>query len=120
MCRRGALGCWAWESNSESPMTTGTVALLVCRAVPLTAVAAPTPASNAPMRPLPVASDRPPAAGPVLHVDPMRGDASGDGSEKRPWKTLEAATKHLKPGDTLYLHGGTYFESVTLALAGTA
>lgn len=72
------------------------------------------------MRPLPVASDRPAASGPAYHVDPVRGDAAGDGSAKRPWKTIEAAVKGLKAGDTLYLHGGTYFESVTIALAGTA
>lgn len=102
-------------------MTLRTVALVVCLLVPSMAAAAPiAPASHAPMRSLPVPSDRPPATGPVLHVDPMRGDANGDGSEKRPWKTLEAAVKRLKPGDTLYLHGGTYFESVTIALAGTA
>jgi hypothetical protein len=77
------------------------------------------PATHAPMRPLPAASDRPAAAGTVLHVDP-KGDAAGDGSAKRPWKTIEAAVKKLRPGDTLYLHGGTYFESVTIAAAGTA
>lgn len=99
-------------------MTMHRVALLLCLfAVP--SMASATPESHAPMRPLPVASDRPPATGPVYHVDPVRGDAAGDGSEKRPWKTLEAAVKQLKPRDTLYLHGGTYFESVTIALAGT-
>jgi hypothetical protein len=72
------------------------------------------------MRPLPAASDRPLAAGPAYYVDPVHGDAAGEGSVKQPWKTIDAAAKHLKPGDTLYLHGGTYFESVTVALAGTA
>ncbi|MGH9888294.1 MAG: hypothetical protein ACREBE_22360, partial [bacterium] len=101
-------------------MNTRTIALVVCLLPSMAAAAPAAPASHAPMRPLPVASDRPPATGPVLHVDPVRGDPAGDGSEKRPWKTLEAAVKRLKPGDTLYLHGGTYFESVTIAATGTA
>jgi hypothetical protein len=84
------------------------------------ASAAAAPATHAPMRPLPVASDRPAASGSVFHVDAVKGDPAGDGSATRPWKTIEAAVKKLKPGDTLYLHGGTYFESVTIAAAGTA
>jgi hypothetical protein len=72
------------------------------------------------MRPLPVASDRPGVSGAVYHVDPVKGDAAGDGSAARPWKTIAAAVKGLKAGDTLYLHGGTYFENVTIGVAGTA
>ena len=74
---------------------------------------------NAAMRPLPVASRRPLAAGPAYYVDAKAGDG-GDGSAQKPWKTIEAAAKRLKPGDTLVLRGGTYFEWVTLQLLGTA
>jgi hypothetical protein len=99
-------------------MSLRTVALVFCL-VP-SRLAAAEPASHAPMRPLPVASDRPLAGGPAYYVDPVHGDAAGDGSAKKPWKTIEAAVKRLGPGDTLYLHGGTYFENVTVGLAGTA
>jgi len=98
---------------------TSRIIALICVAA-WSAPAAAAPASHAPMRPLPTASDRPLGAGPAYHVDPVNGDAASDGSAKKPWKTVDAAVKRLKPGDTLYLHGGTYFESVTLAVAGTA
>src|SRR5512140_1279644 len=100
-------------------MTSRIAALVLCLVASRSLVAAGAPASHAPMRPLPVASDRPLAAGPAYYVDPMHGEAAGDGSAKKPWRTIEAAVKHLRPGDTLYLHGGTYFESVTIALMGT-
>jgi len=100
-------------------MISRTLALVVSLlALPKLAAADPV-ASHAPMRPLPVASDRPLAAGPAFYVDPVRGDDAGNGSAAKPWKTIAAAVKKLRPGDTLYLHGGTYFESVTIALAGT-
>ena len=100
---------------------TSRTAVLVVSVIALPGLArAETFASHPPMRPLPVASDRPPAKGPAYHVDPVKGSAAGDGSRDRPWQTIDAAVKRLKPGDTLYLHGGTYFETVTLAVQGTA
>jgi hypothetical protein len=53
-------------------------------------------------------------------VDAARGMDSNDGGEKSPWKTINHALKQLGPGDTLYLRGGTYFENVYCAIAGTA
>lgn len=79
-------------------------------------VAAP---SHPPMRPLPVASDRPLAEGTGYYVDPVKGKPTGDGTAAQPWKTIEAGLKVLKPGDTLYLHGGVYFENVTIGVSGT-
>jgi hypothetical protein len=76
--------------------------------------------SHPPMRPLPQASKRPAATGPALHVDAAKGDDAADGSATKPWKTLTHAIKQLKPGDTLYLRGGTYYERVTVSAAGTA
>lgn len=81
-----------------------------------TAVGAPL----APMRPLPVGAQRKLPATPSYYVDAAKGDDKQDGSQAKPWKTIAAAAKRLKPGDTLVLRGGTYFESVTLALQGTA
>jgi len=100
-------------------MTSRPLVFVLCLVASRSPVAADPMASHAPMRPLPVASDRPLAAGPAFYVDPVHGDDAGDGSAKKPRKTIEAAVKQLRPGDTLYLHGGTYFESVTIALAGT-
>src|SRR5689334_3499984 len=101
---------------SELPMMSRVAALLVCL---IASPALAGPASPAPRRPLPVASGRPAATGPVRHVDAARGDDGGDGSAKRPWKTIGAAVRHLAPGDTLYVHAGTYFESVTIGVKAT-
>jgi regulator of RNase E activity RraA len=56
----------------------------------------------------------------ALFVDAARGDDAAAGTEKAPWKTLGHALKQLKPGDTLYLRGGTYYEKVRLSQSGTA
>lgn len=37
------------------------------------------------------------------------------GTEKLPFKTINGALSHLKPGDTLYIKGGTYREAIILA-----
>lgn len=76
--------------------------------------------SHAPLRPLPQASSRPLAKGPALFVDATRGSDASDGSKNKPWKTINHALKRLKPGDTLYLRGGSYFENVYCAISGTA
>jgi hypothetical protein len=72
------------------------------------------------MRPLPTAWNGPLAAGPKLYVDPLKGNDAGPGSLEAPWKTLAHALRRLKPGDTLYLRGGTYFEKPYLTRSGTA
>src|SRR5262245_48895594 len=76
--------------------------------------------SHPPTRPLPAARDRPLAAGPKLFVDVVRGDDANAGTSQAPWKTLAHALRRLKPGDTLYLRGGTYHEKVFLSRSGTA
>jgi hypothetical protein len=84
------------------------------------AAAEPAFRSHPPMRPLPAAVDRPLANGPRLFVDAMRGDDGNQGTEQAPWKTLAHALRQLKPGDTLYLRGGTYHEKVSLGRSGSA
>src|SRR5436309_519490 len=74
--------------------------------------------SHAPSRPLPAPSDRPSARGPVLYVDAARGKDEQDGSQSKPWRTINHALKQLKPGDTLSLRGGVYYENVYCAVAG--
>lgn len=51
-------------------------------------------------------------------VHPTQGDDKNEGKQKTPWKTIKHALTQLKPGQTLYLHGGTYYENVYVALAG--
>src|SRR5947209_7791327 len=70
--------------------------------------------SHPAMRPLPAASDRPLSTGPKLFVDDARGQDGNAGTAQAPWKTLAHALRRLKPGDTLYLRGGTYHEKVFL------
>jgi hypothetical protein len=72
------------------------------------------------MRPLPAAWGGPLAGGPKLYVDAARGDDRNAGTAATPWKTLAHALRQLKPGDTLYLRGGTYYEKVALTRSGTA
>jgi len=76
--------------------------------------------SHPPMRPLPVPSQRPLGKGPSFFVDPIKGVDRNPGSQALPWKTLTLAIPQLKPGDTLYLRGGAYYESVFIDIAGTA
>ncbi len=88
----------------------------------LTAVGRADPgyASHPPPRPLPQASTRALGTGPARYVDPGAGDDAAAGTLAAPWKTVQHGVEHLAPGDTLYLHGGTYFETVKLTASGTA
>ena len=75
--------------------------------------------SHAPLRPLPEARQRAPAAGDVYIVDAVHGDDDHVGSESSPWKTLKHALRQLKPGDTLYMRGGIYYERPSLSKSGS-
>ena len=59
-------------------------------------------------------------AGPAYFVDPKAGDDGNQGTKGSPWKTITRGVSTLKPGDTLYLRGGTYYENLNLTLSGTA
>lgn len=76
--------------------------------------------SHPPMRPLPTPSQRPLEKGPARFVDPVKGADHNDGSAPAPWRTVNHALRQLRPGDTLYLRGGIYYEAVTAAAVGTA
>lgn len=76
--------------------------------------------SHAPMRPLPKPAQRPLAGGPTYFVDPNKGDDQSVGSETKPWQTVSRGVNRLKPGDTLVLRGGTYYEHVIVPVSGTA
>jgi len=54
------------------------------------------------------------------HVSPDGSD-SNSGTLNSPWKTVAYALTKLSPGDTLYLRGGTYYQSgISTSLQGTA
>ena len=76
--------------------------------------------SHPPQRPLPAALHGALTRGPAYHVDPARGDDTNDGSAGKPWKTMQHGLGCLKPGDTLYLCGGVYHETVYLTQSCTA
>ncbi len=80
---------------------------------------APALLSHPPLRPLPVPMQAALVEGPQRFVDPVRGDNGHDGTEQAPWKTLAHAQRQLKPGETLYLRGGTYYEKFALTKSGT-
>jgi hypothetical protein len=78
------------------------------------------PLSHAPLRKLPQPSNRPAAAAANRYADAARGDDRQEGTAERPWRTIGHALTQLRPGDTLNLRGGVYFEEVRCALRGTA
>jgi hypothetical protein len=75
--------------------------------------------THPPMRPLPQPIKGDLAPGPKRFVDAAKGDDANDGSQAKPWKTLGHSFRQLKPGDTLYLRGGTYYEKAALSRSGT-
>jgi hypothetical protein len=46
------------------------------------------------------------------------GNDTAPGTEKQPWRTLQAAVDRLRPGDTLLVHEGNYPEDVLLRRSG--
>ncbi len=61
-----------------------------------------------------------PAAAAEFHVSPS-GSPAGNGSARRPWDlaTAFAAPAAVRPGDTIWLHGGVYRGKFTSLLRGT-
>src|SRR5688572_8181980 len=57
-------------------------------------------------------------ASPAFYVDAARGDDKNDGSQAKPWRTVQHSVRQLRPGHTLYLRGGTYFENVYCSVLG--
>jgi hypothetical protein len=80
----------------------------------------PSYSSHPPLRVVAPLPARPLSDGPARFVDAAGGDDARDGSEQSPWRTLAHAVGELRPGDTLYLRGGTYYEPVRIALVGRA
>lgn len=57
------------------------------------------------------------AAGADVYVAPT-GDDAGPGTRERPFATIRRATEALEPGDTCWLAGGVYRETVRPARSG--
>ncbi len=102
------------------PQVTMSVALSIVLAAVHTLLGADSFRSHPPIRPLPKASSRPLADGPAFFVDTNQGNDDNDGSKSLPWKTIAHSAGKLKPGDTLYLRGGTFYEPVQVTLTGEA
>ncbi len=67
-----------------------------------------------PMRAAPIFAP----SGRVFYVAP-EGSDENEGSQQRPFRTLQHAVMQLQPGDTLYIREGTYPEQLTLTTSGT-
>ena len=61
----------------------------------------------------------PPPTGATFYVSP-NGSDSNNGSSAAPWLTIQHAANSVSAGDTVYVLAGTYNESVTLAVSGSA
>jgi len=75
--------------SEEGPSSDG-----IAPATPAPAAPAPTPAPQA-------------TAGRAFFMAPGGNDAAA-GTLEAPWRTVASASQHLRPGDTLWVRGGTY------------
>jgi hypothetical protein len=50
----------------------------------------------------------------------VSGNDSNPGSLSKPWRTIQHAANSVVPGDTVFIHHGTYKEEVILKFSGTA
>ena len=73
-----------------------------------TAAASPTATANS----TPIAGAR------VFYVS-VSGSDSNPGSQSQPWRSIQKAAKSLVAGDTVYVRGGVYNESVRISNSGT-
>ncbi len=48
------------------------------------------------------------------------GDDANPGTLDQPWRTIQHAADSVAPGDTVYVRGGAYTESVAFSTSGTA
>ena len=60
------------------------------------------------------------SSGGSYFVSPLGDDATGDGSETTPWRTIQKAADSVAPGDTVYVRSGIYDESVVITTSGSS
>lgn len=78
------------------------------------------PASHVRLRSKHAPNDRPLPQEGLLFVDATRGDDAGEGTLASPWRTIAKAIEHIRPGQTIVLRAGTYYEQVRISARGTA
>ena len=61
-----------------------------------------------------------PAGATEYYVSPSGNDTGGDGSQGRPWKTIQKAADTMSAGDTCHVLNGDYAEMVRPARSGNA
>lgn len=76
-------------------------------------------ALESPSRKFPKPSNRLLPSEGVRFVDAAEGDNANNGSKVAPWKTIGHSLTQLKPGDTLAIRSGVYYENLYCAIAGT-
>src|SRR2546429_6801509 len=55
----------------------------------------------------------------AFYVSTTGNDASS-GTSGSPWRTIQHAANMVQPGDTIYVYGGTYNETVTINASGNS
>ncbi|HEX6533098.1 MAG TPA: Ig-like domain-containing protein [Gemmatimonadaceae bacterium] len=116
----------AWISNDAAVATVsgdGIVTAVAAGTATITATSAGERATAA-ITVIGAAAEPPPsgASGAAWYVSPA-GSSGGDGSRGRPWSldfALGGADGAIRPGDTVWLEGGTYEGAFTSTLAGAS
>jgi parallel beta-helix repeat protein len=63
--------------------------------------------------------DPPPVTGKTYYVATSGNNETGDGTQGKPWRSIQHGMNQLHPGDRLYIRGGEYRESMlTFARSG--
>lgn len=75
--------------------------------------------SHPPLRQAPAAATRALPVGDIVFVDAQRGDDAGTGTIENPLRSINQAARKIKPGTTISLRGGIYYEQVYISAAGT-
>jgi parallel beta-helix repeat protein len=56
----------------------------------------------------------------VYYVDGTSGHDSATGTQDQPFETISHGVQILRPGDSLHIASGVYYEAVAIAVSGTA
>ena len=57
--------------------------------------------------------------GHIFYVS-IDGNDANDGTQAKPWRTIQKAANSAKPGDIVYVRGGTYKERIQINVSGTS
>ena len=65
-------------------------------------------------------TDQIPSLGRSLYVAPDGSDSTGDGTQSKPWASIQKAADLVEPGDIVYVSPGTYSETVRITRSGAS